>query len=860
MAATQTQQGWRVLKFGGTSVSSRAGWQTIAHRARELLQKNYRLLVVVSALSGVTDRLGEIAATQDRQERLRLFAAIRDRHLALMDDLELESRSAVLDELAILEVQIDELSPSPTAAVLAGLLACGERLSSRLGVAVLVAVDREARWQDATGLLTVPTDAETDADWLAAKCDSGPDPELLSRLASEGRLHVTQGFIAGDREGRIRLLGRGGSDTAAACMAARIGAQHLEIWTDVPGIFSADPREIPGARLLRKLSYGEARELAAMGARVLHPASIGPVREAGIPVSILDTFHPELDGTDIGPRAAETEAQVKGVVKRDQVTLIAMETSRMWQQAGFLADIFALFKRHGFSVDLIATAEAQVTVTLDPQSATAASSARLDKLIDELAGLAQVRVHTGCVSISLVGNGIRANLGKLADALGVFAERRIHMVTQSANDLNLTLVVDPEHANQLVQKLHYQLIEKVAPQRPEFGPTWQALMAPDSAGLPATWWQQQSARIQERMAGRDHAYIYYLPGVAAAARDLRALTSVDRVLYAVKANNHPQVLRTLAAEGLGFECVSLEEIDHVLAAVPDLTAEQILFTPNFAPREEYRRALESGVQVTVDNLHPLKHWPELFRDRDIFLRIDPGSGEGHHEKVVTAGNQSKFGIPLSALEEASALAGSHGMRVRGLHAHSGSGIHRADAWRDQLQTMLDASRLFPGVRVLDLGGGLGVPERPGEPRLDLAALDASLAQVMADHTDLELWLEPGRYLVAESGVLMARVTQIKGKGQLRYLGIATGMNSLIRPALYGAWHEIVNLTRLPEPATHRYNVVGPICESGDTLGLGRFLPESAEGDLILIANAGAYGAVMSSRYNLRAPAAELVLT
>jgi diaminopimelate decarboxylase/aspartate kinase len=163
------------------------------------------------------------------------------------------------------------------------------------------------------------------------------------------------------------------------------------------------------------------------------------------------------------------------------------------------------------------------------------------------------------------------------------------------------------------------------------------------------------------------------------------------------------------------------------------------------------------------------------------------------------------------------------------------------------------------VRVIDVGGGLGVPERADQPGVDLAKLDTLLAAVRAEHPGLEVWLEPGRYLVAAAGVLLARVTQLKQKGGVRFVGVATGMNSLIRPALYGSYHEIANLTRLDEPATELVNVVGPICESADVLGHDRLLPVTQAGDVLLIANAGAYGHVMSSHYNLRDPAVELIL-
>jgi diaminopimelate decarboxylase/aspartate kinase len=154
---------------------------------------------------------------------------------------------------------------------------------------------------------------------------------------------------------------------------------------------------------------------------------------------------------------------------------------------------------------------------------------------------------------------------------------------------------------------------------------------------------------------------------------------------------------------------------------------------------------------------------------------------------------------------------------------------------------------------------MGVPERPGQAPLDLRALDAALAAFAARHPGFEIWIEPGRFLVAEAGVLLARVTQVKGKGRRRYVGVATGMNSLIRPALYGAWHEMANLTRLDEPALQECTVVGPICESGDELGRDRRLPRCEEGDVILVAGAGAYGHAMASSYNLRPPAPERVM-
>ena len=377
--------------------------------------------------------------------------------------------------------------------------------------------------------------------------------------------------------------------------------------------------------------------------------------------------------------------------------------------------------------------------------------------------------------------------------------------------------------------------------------------------IAAVWWQARRAALLALLGDRDCAYVYDLATVRTRAAELAALGSVARVLYALKANPHPAVLRALAAQGFGFECVSRPEAERVLETLPDLSRDRVLFTPNFAPRAEYDWALDRGLRVTVDNLHVLREWGPLFRGRDIFLRLDATRGRGHHEKVRTGGRHSKFGVPPEDIPELPAAVAAIGARVVGLHAHGGSGNFDLETWLEPARVLGTCAAAFAGVRVLNLGGGLGVPDRPGCPRVDLAGLDRALGAFKSGHPSYELWLEPGRFLVAEAGVLLARVTQTKGKGDHRYVGVATGMNSLIRPALYGAHHEVRNLTRLDEPDTQTCTVVGPICESGDELARQCRLPRCEEGDVLLVAGAGAYGHVMASHYNLRPPAPELVM-
>jgi diaminopimelate decarboxylase/aspartate kinase len=394
-----------------------------------------------------------------------------------------------------------------------------------------------------------------------------------------------------------------------------------------------------------------------------------------------------------------------------------------------------------------------------------------------------------------------------------------------------------------------------------FGPTWQQLFTPAEqlSGAGAAWWLVKRAELLDSLGSETSAFVYDLEAVRLAARALKRMKSLARIHYSVKANPNAHLLQVLRSEGLEFECVSRGEAERVRQLFPDLAPERILYTPNFAPRAEYAWALSAGVRITVDNTYVLAVWPQLFRGRDIFVRVDTGVGRGHHSYVRAAGTHSKFGVPLQELPELAKLARAAGAHVMGLHAHVGSGIFDVSTWNHTARLLAEAAAHFPELSVINVGGGLGVPESPDHAAVDLTRLDALLQSVRREYPQLKIWLEPGRYLVAAAGVLLTRVTQLKTKGDICFVGVATGMNSLIRPALYGSYHDIVNLTRIEQPATQLVNVVGPICESADVLGHDRLLPETREGDVLLVANAGAYGRAMSSEYNLRAPAVELFL-
>jgi diaminopimelate decarboxylase/aspartate kinase len=863
-----------VLKFGGTSVATAARWQTILSQARARAAAGLRPVVVCSAITKMTDALEKLLAlaVQADDGHVAQLAVIRQRHVELADELGvgidvIAEELLEIERLATGASLLKEASPR----LVARMMAAGELMSTRLGAAYLNAQGLPCAWLDArTALRSVDDDRRGDvAHILNAEVKDDDNVILQSHLAglfSSHQVVLTQGFIASDQSGSTVLLGRGGSDTSASLFAAALRAVRCEIWTDVPGVFTADPRLMPMARLVKQATYAEAQEVASMGAKVLHPRAIPPCRRHGIPLEIRWTERPESQHTTVTDDAGSAEGQVKAITHKRGVVLVSMETSGMWQQVGFLADVFACFKARGLSVDLVSTSEMNVTATLDA-AANSLDDATLLGLEKELSRLCTVRIIRGCAAVSLVGRRIRAILHQLGPALAVFAEQQVHLVGQAASDLNITFVVDEMHAERLVRELHALLFSTATLPTDVFGPSWKSLFeAQDieaaTAHIPS-WWQKRRHELLAFAEQQTPRYVIDEETLQESLSALSSLSAVDRVFFAMKANPNPAILRAVVEKGFGLECVSPGELDAASAALAEVTGsvdvDRILFTPNFARIDEYVDAFARGVHVTVDNIHVLKHHPEVFAGRSFMLRVDPGHGAGHHKYVHTGGELSKFGIPKSQLEEVRALTDAAGASVTGLHAHAGSGILDANSWAEVGAVLMAARELFPSVSVVDVGGGLGVPEKPGQGSLDMAAVNAGLETLKRGHPGIALWLEPGRYVVARAGVLLLRVTQLKEKGESRYVGVDGGMNALLRPALYGAYHELVNLSRLDEPATMTATVVGPICESGDVLGYSRRLPETAEGDVILVGTTGAYGRAMASTYNLRPIPEEVVL-
>ncbi|HKK28561.1 MAG TPA: diaminopimelate decarboxylase [Gemmatimonadota bacterium] len=335
---------------------------------------------------------------------------------------------------------------------------------------------------------------------------------------------------------------------------------------------------------------------------------------------------------------------------------------------------------------------------------------------------------------------------------------------------------------------------------------------------------------------------------------LRAAFPEAEIHYAAKANTNPALLRVLREEGAGLDAVSEGEVVAGLRA--GFPPEAITYTGVFPSDEELEAVLARDTALNADSEHDVERIARMAPGRDIGLRMNPGVGAGHHEHVVTGGPAAKFGIPAARIGGAWRRAAALGVRPAGLHMHIGSGISEPEIVREALarlaRALEEVAAAGPEPRFADIGGGIPVPYLPGEAPADLEGLAAAVDGALG--RGRRLVLEPGRYLVAESTVLVARVTGIK-EG---FVGVDAGFHTLLRPALYGARHHVSNLTR-PDAEPLRVDVAGPLCESGDLLARDRTLPRPEPGDLLAVHTAGAYGFSMASRYNSRPLPAEVLV-
>ncbi len=829
-----------ITKFGGTSVADAAALRRL--HAIVAARRAEKPLVVVSALAGVSDTLhaifGGASGTGD----------LLHRHRTLL--LETAGSSA----LESLEpwIEICERGPGGAdAASYAEWMALGELLSSSIVAAALRAWGLATHWFDVRGVMR--TSGEDPAR-------DRPDRDVLQRLADrhlrrelEGDdIIVTQGFIGCNAAGGTTLLGRGGSDYSASLLGVALQAARIEIWTDVDGVMTGPPRLVPGARRLKVLSFDEAAELAYFGAKVLHPSSLRPAQEARIPVLVANSRHPDGSGTMIVADPAsepDERAVVRSVAVKHGVAVVTVHSTRMLMAHGFLERIFAVFSAHATPVDLVATSEVSVSLTVDEPSA-------LDAIVTALGDIARVEVTPDMAIVCVVGEGMRRARGIPARIFRAVGSTEVRMISQGASEINVSLVVASRDADDVVRRLHDEFFQGNLP-RAIFGESHTDLetMRADTAAVTTPSVHRLSGVANELAAAHGTPfYLYELDRIEAQHRLLQAALAPARarIAYACKANFHPAIFALMRDLGVGIDAVSPMEVERALAT--GIPAADILFTANNVAPAAIFDLHDRGVRVNLGSLSDVRRFAAQRSGTAVFLRFNPGIGGGHHAHVVTGGLDSKFGILEDDLREARDVLAARDIQVVGLHAHIGSGNLDPAPLLEAARRLAHAAALFPHLQALNVGGGLGIPYRRGDPEFALDAYGAGLRAVLSEvetelGRSLELWVEPGRFLVAQAGTLVARVTCRKETAGHIYIGLDTGMNHLLRPALYGAYHAIRNLSA-PDAPIECVDVVGNICESADIFAANRPLPSPQEGHLLAIENVGAYGFAMASHYNL----------
>jgi len=448
-----------VMKFGGTSVEDAVAIRRLIEIVRR--EKNRQPLVVVSACAGVTNELLRVAQSVrggDKSKAQQGLKGIKARHKQIASDLLadelLNSINEKIDEL------IQELSNFVQGVYLLGELtprsidafaSFGEQLSSLIIHAAMKQNGMDAELVDARTVMLTDNTFASALPKLERVSEKAK--EIILPFIKSNNIVITQGFIGATEDGITTTIGRGGSDLSASIFGSVLDAEEIQIWTDVDGMMSADPRIIPEAHLIDMMSFAEASELAYFGAKVLHPRTILPAVEKKIPVRVLNSKRPEVKGTlivhDVPDELSVTNGVVKSIAFKRGITVINVNSSRMLMAHGFLAKLFSIFEEFQKSVDVVATSEVSVSLTVD-------SEERLSDVLNELQKIGDVQIKRQKAIVCVVGEGMRNAKGTGARIFGALAKAdvNIEMVSEGASEINLTLVVDEQDVATSVRALH----------------------------------------------------------------------------------------------------------------------------------------------------------------------------------------------------------------------------------------------------------------------------------------------------------------------------------------------------------------------------------------------------------------------
>ncbi|MGI6049502.1 MAG: diaminopimelate decarboxylase [Acetivibrionales bacterium] len=362
-------------------------------------------------------------------------------------------------------------------------------------------------------------------------------------------------------------------------------------------------------------------------------------------------------------------------------------------------------------------------------------------------------------------------------------------------------------------------------------------------------------------------YVYSEAVLRERCREMKNLLPGEnvRINYSAKANTNLDLLKIIKDEGLDVDAMSPGEI--YIEQLAGFENDRIFFIPNNVSEEEMKFAIERDILTSVDSLSQLEMFGKINPGGKVAVRFNPGIGAGHHEKVVTAGEKTKFGVQMDFIPQVKDILKKYNLKLVGINQHMGSLFLDWHIYIEGVKSFLTIAKEFPELEFVDIGGGFGVPYKPDEERLDLSRLAKEL-EIVIDrfieqhpNKDIIIKMEPGRYIVAECGVLLGTVHSVKQNYGTTYIGTDIGFNVLVRPVMYDSYHEVAIIKKNNDDGTEEelVTVVGNICESGDILAKDRMLPKSEPGDIITVFNAGAYSYCMSSNYNSRLRPAEVLI-
>jgi aspartate kinase len=457
-----------VMKFGGTSVGDAAAINQVAEIVKNKLER--RPVVVVSAMTRVTDallRIARIATERRYEEAAGVIDELQERHRTTVR--ELMAGAPVTDGYSLdwaersIDYQFNELKGLARSVATLGeltprsqdaIVSFGERLSSVIVTAAFVARGIPAELVDSRQFVV------TDKQFTRAAPDMAETRQrtrtVLSPMLDDGCVPVAQGFIGSTVDSITTTIGRGGSDYSAAIIGAALNAEAIEIWTDVDGLLTADPRAVKNARRIRVISFTEASELSYFGAKVLHPSTVTPAVEQGIPVHIFNTRNPGCEGTLIVARPPASKSLIKSIAFKRGVTIINVTSTRMLLAHGFLRAIFEVFEQHQTSVDVVTTSEVSVSMTLD-------STDNLDAIQRDLSRIGEVSIEREKAIICVVGDNLKFTPGLAGRLFSAISDANINMISQGASEINLTFVTDESEVASVVERLHEAFFSDVDP-------------------------------------------------------------------------------------------------------------------------------------------------------------------------------------------------------------------------------------------------------------------------------------------------------------------------------------------------------------------------------------------------------------